>query len=749
MKNVFVTLILACLAFATWAQSPQSFKYQAIARDANGDVYANQAIGMQISILQTSATGTNVYTETHTVTSNAFGLINLEIGSGNVVSGDFSTIDWGNDLYFVQVEMDPAGGNNYQLMGTSQLLSVPYALHAASATNVDDADADPANELQTLTQVGSDVTLSDGGGTISINDADSDSTNELQTISKAGNIIALSNNGGTVIDSVDDADNDPVNEIQDLQIAGNDLSITNNGAATTIDLSPYLDNTDAQTLSNNVAGTVNTVDISGGNSINIDVADLDNDASNEIQDLQITGNDLSITNNGAATTIDLSGYLDNTDAQTLSVAGSDLTISNGNTVTLPSNLDNDSTNEIQDLQLTGDDLSITNNASATNIDLSSYANDWVRTSNNLSYNTGLVSLGSTAPNRKFLVVDTVTDSRIASIGFVTRSTGTSGVGRYIGLIGEVNGTTGTVRGAEIGSIGTGSTANQGGYFYAQNGGENYGVLGVALASSGASQNIGVRGITESGGAFNYGILGEANTNAGAGNFATGSFGWAIGNGAGDNYGIEGYTGGSSGTNYGIYADAVSFAGGGGTHYAGFFAGNVQISGNLDITGTISKGAGTFKIDHPLDPENKYLVHSFVESPDMMNVYNGNVVTDGNGMAVVELPDYVEAANKDFRYQLTVVGQFAQAIVKEKVSNNRFVIQTDQPNVEVSWQVTGIRNDPYAQKNRIQAEPVKEGDDRGKYLHPEAYGKSQQQSIFHKDLPSERKKQDMLNMKSQR
>ena len=95
-------------------------------------------------------------------------------------------------------------------------------------------------------------------------------------------------------------------------------------------------------------------------------------------------------------------------------------------------------------------------------------------------------------------------------------------------------------------------------------------------------------------------------------------------------------------------------------YAGYFAGRVH------VTGTLSKGGGSFKIDHPLDPENKYLSHSFVESPDMMNIYNGNVTTDANGETEVTLPEWFETLNRDFRYQLTVIGQFAQAIVSEKV-----------------------------------------------------------------------------------
>ena len=141
------------------------------------------------------------------------------------------------------------------------------------------------------------------------------------------------------------------------------------------------------------------------------------------------------------------------------------------------------------------------------------------------------------------------------------------------------------------------------------------------------------------------------------------------------------------------------------------ADTVRIPGNLVVTGTVSKGGGAFRIDHPLDPQNKYLYHSFVESPDMMNVYNGNTTTDERGEAVVTLPDYFDALNRDFRYQLTVIGQFAQAIVGEEIKGNSFVIRTDKPGVKVSWQVTGIRKDKFANENRIQVEVEKTEQER--------------------------------------
>jgi hypothetical protein len=152
------------------------------------------------------------------------------------------------------------------------------------------------------------------------------------------------------------------------------------------------------------------------------------------------------------------------------------------------------------------------------------------------------------------------------------------------------------------------------------------------------------------------------------------------------------------------------------------------TGKVDVYGTLSKGGGSFKIDHPLDPANKYLYHSFVESPDMMNIYNGNVTTDASGAATVELPEWFETLNRDFRYQLTVIGQFAQAIVASEISGNQFSIRTDKPNVKVSWQVTGIRQDAFANANRIQVEVEKAPADRGHYLYPELVGAPKTEGI---------------------
>jgi hypothetical protein len=149
-------------------------------------------------------------------------------------------------------------------------------------------------------------------------------------------------------------------------------------------------------------------------------------------------------------------------------------------------------------------------------------------------------------------------------------------------------------------------------------------------------------------------------------------------------------------------------------------GRTFLRGEVTVQGRLHKPGGGFRIDHPLDPEQKYLSHSFVESPDMVDLYTGVAVTDEDGVARVVLPGYFEALNRDHRFQLTTIGQLALATVQEEVRDNAFTIRTDRPGVTVCWQVTGVRQDPWAEVNRIRAEEDKPAPERGSLLHPELY-----------------------------
>jgi hypothetical protein len=157
--------------------------------------------------------------------------------------------------------------------------------------------------------------------------------------------------------------------------------------------------------------------------------------------------------------------------------------------------------------------------------------------------------------------------------------------------------------------------------------------------------------------------------------------------------------------------------------AGYFSGNVL------VMGTLSKAGGGFKIDHPLEPASKYLYHSFVESSEMKNVYDGVAVLDSNGEIEVGFPAWFEALNRDFRYQLTPLGAPAPNLhIAQKVSNGQFKIAGGQPGQEVSWQVTGIRKDPWAQANSIGGEEEKSADEQGYYLHPELYNQPVEKGV---------------------
>jgi hypothetical protein len=308
-------------------------------------------------------------------------------------------------------------------------------------------------------------------------------------------------------------------------------------------------------------------------------------------------------------------------------------------------------------------------------------------------------------------------STASSPALVGRSSGTNAVSDGVEGVtssGTASGVAGINNGGGVGVYGTGAP---GVYGTSYNGS---GVSGASTNGYGVAGN-GVTGLYGSG--INYGVYASAGPYGVLGN-ATGSNGFGV-YGSGNAYGVYGTSGSAGGSGVGALntstGDALfTYNQSGG--WAAFFDGDVDVDGNL------SKAGGSFKIDDPLDPANKYLYHSFVESPDMMNIYNGNATTDEQGSAVVQLPEWFETLNRDFRYQLTVIGQFSQAFVASKVANHQFAIKTDKPNVEVSWQVTGIRQDAWANAHRIPVEVLKAERDRGLYLHPELFGAPAEKNI---------------------
>lgn len=442
-------LFICCAAYA---QPPGFFKYQGVARNSSGNPVTNQNIALRISIHRASTGGTVVYQETHTTATNSFGSFNINIGGGTVVTGNFQTISWGRFTFFQEVEMDVAGGTNFVSMGTSQYLSVPYALAADSALH---------------------------------------------------------------------------------------------------GIAPFV--------------VVNTID---GNTVAaVAIAALANTNTNGAPAVYAKNNGM----------------------------GASIYAESGNGV-----------------YLKADSAGLETNGS-------SLFEGKVRINDSLRVTAPLTVTGNTTVNNNVTIGGTLTVPILAATqGNFSGNLTTAGVTMNGNV--QVNG------------------------------------------------NLGVTG--------NVGALNASLVNGTQGNF-----------------------------NVSVTTPSLTVNGTG------------HVFGNLQVDGNLSKGGGSFKIDHPLYPKEKFLYHSFVESPDMKNIYDGTVTTDAEGNATVELPAYFEALNRDFRYQLTAIGQFAQAIVSKEISNNHFNIKTDKPRIKISWQVTGIRKDTYAEQYRIVPEVDKNNEEKGKLLYP--------------------------------
>jgi hypothetical protein len=292
----------------------------------------------------------------------------------------------------------------------------------------------------------------------------------------------------------------------------------------------------------------------------------------------------------------------------------------------------------------------------------------------------------------------------------------------------------TTANGNIGIEGIDASPGGSGYGVFGNSAKGYGVAGVSGGGTGVSgrsgDGNGVYGHSNSG----HAVHGESDAGSGVyGSTQTGNYGvygeghGVEGNGLGGHSsgtfssGVLGTASGPSGGCTGVGGSNVNDPSGYGVYARAEKGTALYANGNAHVTGTLSKGGGSFKIDHPLDPAHKYLYHSFVESPDMMNVYNGTVTLNHDGRATVELPDWFEALNRDFRYQLTaLLGAAPDLHVSALVANGRFAIAGGKPDLKVSWQVTGIRQDGWANANRIPLEVDKPAHDQGRYLHPDLY-----------------------------
>jgi len=524
---------------------PEKIAYQVVVRNSAGVILENQDVTLRFTIHSGTPTGISEYSETQSLTTNQFGLVTAKIGSGTVALGTWNSITWSGDKKFLQVEIDINGGTAFTEMGTSEMVSVPYAYHSKTAAtsldnhwNASGYDIYSAN----LGKVG--IGTVTPGSRLTVNDS---STQSLS------GILQVVNTSTAGVDAVAVYG---ISKPKDYYGIGGLFEAGYKGVVGRVQ----------PTGSNSYYGIYG--DVYGGTGINYGVY-------------------------GTSDKIGTYGYSEG--------SGGSLT-----TFTYLSTNDNE------------------------------------------------------------------------TAGVFGKSVSTSGLNssKAFGVVGQ--------------SLGSSSDINCGVYGEAMNAGYdassvNYGVVGKAFEGP---NSVGVHGNT---GGFDASGIYKA---------------------------VEALSYGF-GTNYGVYAD-VPF-----NDYAGYFSGILYANSS-------TSGVKAFKIDHPQDPANKFLYHSSVESNEMVNIYRGNITTDAGGFAKIDLPSWFETLNKDFSYQLTCIGTFAQAMVNEKIKDNSFSIKTDKPNVEVSWLVSGVRHDPVAEMFRIVPEVEKKETEKGKYLIPAAYGQDSSKAMV---LPS--------------
>jgi len=657
------------------AQAPaEGVNYQAVARDAAGNVITTP-ITVRIGLLANSPGGTLVYQETHNVTPNQFGLFTIAIGQGTVsggTAGSFSNIDWSTGAYFAKTEINT--GASFINMGTTQLWSVPYALYSKRAAN-----ADNAGNVNITGTNGIVVNGSGGNFTISQNL----NLNNLSDVNTAG-----ASNGNV------------------LQFNGSQwvpATVTGGG---TLNAGPGI-----------------TI---GGSTISA----LDTDPTNEIQNLSLAGNQLSISNGNTVTL----------PAGTTYTAGSGISIA-GNVI---SATDNSATNEIQTLTLAGNTLSISGGNSVTlstgggTLD-QAYDFGGAGAGRTITADAGSVTINGPATN---------TGNPGISLLVTQAGTSTAAIGAQITGTGNAINAANTNAANSLATIQstTNSATLNNSAIFGQSTGTARAVTGEITST--ATSDVAVRGnnlrttggIGVEGVGVN-GVSGVANNNQGFGVFgnntaipnpATGTNN-AVGVAGLGGIGVNGQTTngqlvgvygqnlntGIINNNIGVLGSSNTGAGVWGENLDGSYFG-VYSNGELGASGLKS-----FMIDHPADPANKYLKHFSMESDEVLNVYRGNIILDNSGEALVTLPTYFQSVNRNFSYHLTAIGSAAPGLfVKEEVQgNNSFKIAGGNPGQKVSWMLQAERNDPYLQHypEKRLTEVNKRPGEKGTYLRPEIYG----------------------------
>ncbi|AVI49842.1 hypothetical protein C5O00_01130 [Pukyongia salina] len=600
MKNITILFIALLSCLGTWAQTPEKMSFQAVVRDAAGDLITDTTIGMQISVLMGSPTGTAVYVETHTPTTNTNGLATVEIGDGTVVTGSFSAIFWELGSYYLKTEIDPAGGTTYTIESTTQLISVPYALLSKDTENkntLDEAYDEGGAGL------GKSITA-DAGPVEIIGDGDF-----------ALEVVCDPDFSGIYVEGVTAIDHAAIYGFGDGDAYG--VWGSNSGASSSL-----------YGWHNGTGNALDILHLGTGKGIF-----LENAGTGLSLDI-LQGNPANATTALIASTMGTGGVaFFNTDDNNANLAN-----------TLVTN--NNAAGSAAQFIITDEVAGKVNGKPAVEV---------------LTNGKG--------PGMNVIVMNPAMGADMNAEPAVFAKHDGYGNGAFL----ETPKSDNTKSTLEIKNNGTGHGAHIDSF-----GNPGINVEATLYVEQGNSSTVAAKGRTA---IFD---LHPAGTSADAAVLIRSSA----------------TSGGSSALRV-IPADA--------TKLAAVFEGDVEVASDITIGGMMSAAAKAFKIDHPLDPENKFLVHNSIESNERVNIYSGNITTDIEGYATVQLPDYMSALNRDYKYQLTIVDkEFAQAIIWEPLNeeSNSFVIKTSVPEIKLSWQVTGTRQDTWALENPMQVEVAK-------------------------------------------
>lgn len=786
MKKRLLIFCFACINLSLLAQAPQKMSYQAIIRDMDDKLLNSQSIGVMVSILKDSDMGDVVYSERHTATTNQNGLVSLTIGAGEVISGMFSNIDWSTGSYYLKIDTDPTGGNDYTISGTSQLLSVPYALYAHDNSGDSDwTEVQPDAYMYTTNEFGlwsesfGDYLfyVNSENPLVNIMDArawaHTDFGTGLSGQSYQGTgVHGYSYSGTGVWGHSEYSGNEPL-EVG-VRGVGNGLSFGMHGWSTdstgiyggsgkgigihgyTLASNKYAILGDGDLNSIGVMGkSKNKEGVKGESEKEAGVFgasknkagvygesefDVGVEGSSEVDwgtvgktDYEMDQENLEPKDIGSGTSIragvygfalkSFGGYFQ---SDTISGAFGLSLQSNGLVgATKTDNRDRAGVYGASKLVhglygKTDEAIGVLGYTKASQPDLNlptDYKNFDHKVDNAATMGLASFAFGHLSQSGSVSGVAGLSDQSNGVVGLSNASDAErAGVK---GLSSQASGVLGhSISGSGVrGKSDTGNAGEFEGEVHIENGGKTAKLwieemetdnnapclvwsgdkyvrkkdcwaveegdgVDYFVSSKGIKLKVGedvVFQVNPDGTSYHKGFeffeagLGTSTPDGSTGMFITPDNGFVIYDFVNDEYLFHANP-------FGDAFAANSF-------YTGFLGAN-EVSSNVK----------NFRIDHPLDPENKYLIHTSMESNERLNMYSGNVITDDQGFAVVRMPEWFEALNEDFRYQLTVIGSFAHAIIADEVKNGNFTIQTNEPNIKVSWQVSGVRKDKWAQEN---------------------------------------------------